>query len=192
MTAPAVPVGPRPTQARAQATRERILDVTAELLVAHGAEGVTMTEVADGAGVSIGSLYRWFPAQTSVIRALAERHLRTQRSAALEAVVVGGPPLARLERALRAYLGSAEDELVVQLLRAIAADPALRELDRDDTRRNAGLLTEAVGLDPGRSAAVGLVIDLAGHLVADLGERPRAERDAAVETFVRMAQAALE
>lgn len=191
MTGAAVPVGPSPTQARARATRERILDVAAELLVVHGADGVTMTAVADGAQVSIGSLYRWFPAQRSVIRALAERHLLRQRAAALEAVDAPGPALERLERALRGYLASVDDPLVVQIRRAVAADPALRELDRADTRANALLLTEAVGLRPSRSAAVELVIDLAGHLVADLGERTSAQRPEAVETFVRMARAAL-
>jgi AcrR family transcriptional regulator len=186
-----VPAGPLPTQARAQATRARILDVAAELLVERGADGVTMTDVADRAQVSIGSLYRWFPAQPSLVRALAHRHLAAQRAAALEAVGTPGPAMDRLERALRAYLGSADDPLVVQLVRAISSDAGLRELDRDDTRVNANLLTEAVGLPPDRAAAVGLVIDLAGHLIVDLAERTQPEREAAVATFVRMARAAL-
>lgn len=191
MTVPGVPVGRAPTQARARITHDRILDVAADLLVERGPSGVTMTDLADRAGVSIGSLYRWFPAQSSVVRSLAERHLQLQRVAAFEAIGTDGAPLERLERALRSYLAAADDPLVVQIIRSISSDPALESLDREDTGTNARLLAAAVGLPDDRIGAVEVVIDLAGHLIPQLAERSPGGRAEVTETFVRMARAAL-
>ncbi len=61
-----------PTQRRAQRRVERILDAADAVL---GREGVLGTRpVAEAAGVSIGSLYHWFPDKESIALALALRH----------------------------------------------------------------------------------------------------------------------
>ena len=50
----------RPRQARSKDTVEAILAATARVLVKQGFDGLTTNAVAEGAGVSIGSLYQYF------------------------------------------------------------------------------------------------------------------------------------
>ncbi|MFT4625949.1 MAG: AcrR family transcriptional regulator [Myxococcota bacterium] len=64
----------RPKQARSRATVEAILDATAELLVRHGLDALTTNHVADRAGVSVGSVYQYFPNKSSLVAGLVERH----------------------------------------------------------------------------------------------------------------------
>ncbi|MCZ2528103.1 TetR family transcriptional regulator [Streptomyces sp. NPDC059506] len=53
-----------PTSAEQRARYLRILEVAAELASDKGLERVQMHEVAKGAGVAIGTLYRYFPSKT--------------------------------------------------------------------------------------------------------------------------------
>jgi AcrR family transcriptional regulator len=63
-----------PSQERSQATVDAILDATARLLEQHGYARLTTNHVARKAGISIGSLYQYFPNKESLCHALAERH----------------------------------------------------------------------------------------------------------------------
>ena len=60
-----------PAQDRARQTVESILDATAQLL--DGDESVSTNRIAERAGVSIGSLYQYFPNATAIFAAIAER-----------------------------------------------------------------------------------------------------------------------
>lgn len=76
MRSKTVAVDPRksPTQARAKALVEAILDATARVLVEEGFAGTTTNRVAQCAGVSIGSLYQYFPNREALVAAVARRH----------------------------------------------------------------------------------------------------------------------
>jgi AcrR family transcriptional regulator len=63
-----------PTQSRARETVAVIVEAAGQLLVKHGREGVTTNQVADRAGVSIGSLYQYFSGKESIFGALQEQH----------------------------------------------------------------------------------------------------------------------
>ena len=65
----------QPTQARAQETVEAILSAAKRVLVKDGYEKTTTNRVADVAGVSIGSLYQYFPSKAALVSALVERHM---------------------------------------------------------------------------------------------------------------------
>jgi AcrR family transcriptional regulator len=65
----------RPAQRRSTETVERILDVAARLFDERGYRGTTTNHVAAEAGISIGSLYQYFPNKDALLVALAERHL---------------------------------------------------------------------------------------------------------------------
>lgn len=69
-------VSPRkkPSQERAQATVDAILAATAHILVSEGFEKLSTNKVAAKAGVSIGSLYQYFPSKEALVAALGERH----------------------------------------------------------------------------------------------------------------------
>ena len=63
-----------PLQARAEQTVASLLDAAAQEIADSGYESATLTAVASRAGVSIGSLYQYFPDKPAVARALAERY----------------------------------------------------------------------------------------------------------------------
>lgn len=65
----------RPRQERAKATVETILEASARILVKRGFDGFTTNEVATAAGVSIGSLYQYFPNKEALVAALIEKHV---------------------------------------------------------------------------------------------------------------------
>lgn len=57
----------KPRQARAQATVDAILQASAHILVGQGFEGFNTNAVAERAGVSVGSLYQYFPNKEAII-----------------------------------------------------------------------------------------------------------------------------
>ncbi len=64
----------KPLQARAQATVEALLEASAHILASAGYEALTTNHVAERAGVSIGSLYQYFPSKEAIIGELVDRH----------------------------------------------------------------------------------------------------------------------
>lgn len=64
-----------PRQARSRATVETILQAGARILSDEGWAGFTTNKVADLAGVSIGSLYQYFPDKLSLVDAIRRGHL---------------------------------------------------------------------------------------------------------------------
>ncbi|OON40587.1 TetR family transcriptional regulator [Izhakiella australiensis] len=65
----------RPRQARAKATLEAIFQATTQVLIAEGPYRLTTTRVAERAGVSIGSMYQYFPHKQALFYALNENYL---------------------------------------------------------------------------------------------------------------------
>ena len=65
----------RPKQERSRATVEAILEAAARILVQEGLQQATTNRIAEVAGVSIGSLYQYFPNKESLVRALLEQHV---------------------------------------------------------------------------------------------------------------------
>lgn len=63
-----------PQQSRGQQRLDLILDTAAELFAETGYEAATTNALADRAGISIGSLYRYFPDKDAILRALASRY----------------------------------------------------------------------------------------------------------------------
>lgn len=67
-----------PTQSRSKITVEAILQATTHILLAGGTNALTTNHVAERAGVSIGSLYQYFPNKESLIAALIEQHVQQE------------------------------------------------------------------------------------------------------------------
>jgi AcrR family transcriptional regulator len=65
----------KPTQARSKATVDAILAAAAQVLRAKGYAAATTDRIAERAGVSVGSLYQYFPNKDVILVALAERHI---------------------------------------------------------------------------------------------------------------------
>lgn len=64
-----------PRQERARRTVEAILEAAAQVFERRGYAAGTTDAIAERAGVSIGSLYQYFPNKDAILVALAERHL---------------------------------------------------------------------------------------------------------------------
>jgi AcrR family transcriptional regulator len=108
----------RPGRPRSQSARRAILAAALELAGEHGPQGLTMGGLAQRAGVSKETLYRWWRSKTEVL---------------LEALTAYGeqtipvPDTGRLERDLRGFLratAAALDSPTRRILRILAAEAA--------------------------------------------------------------------
>ena len=64
-----------PVQARSAASVDAILEATIQVLLQVGKERLTTTKVALRAGVSVGTLYQYFPNKSALLKAALKRHL---------------------------------------------------------------------------------------------------------------------
>ena len=64
-----------PVQARSAASVEALLEATIQVLLNVGKERLTTTKVALRAGVSVGTLYQYFPNKSALLQASLRRHL---------------------------------------------------------------------------------------------------------------------
>jgi AcrR family transcriptional regulator len=64
-----------PVQARSAASVDAILEATIQVLLSVGKERLTTTRVALRAGVSVGTLYQYFPNKSALLQAALKRHL---------------------------------------------------------------------------------------------------------------------
>lgn len=97
----------KPRQARAQATVDAILQASAHILVGQGFEGFNTNAVAERAGVSVGSLYQYFPNKEAIIAEM----VRAKRARLLHG----------LQAAELAYRDSALPEALAALVAATIA-----------------------------------------------------------------------
>jgi AcrR family transcriptional regulator len=142
-------------QERAHLTVEAILEAAAQVFESHGYARATTNRIAERAGISIGSLYQYFPNKDAILVALAQRHLaegmavmwpqvqRLSGEESWEEVLPGiveamvqmhavAPMLhrclfeeTRLPKAVRDELEALEDALIEITATAIAADPSI-------------------------------------------------------------------
>lgn len=105
--AAAARVSPRklPRQRRAEATVEAILEAAAQLVAQRGLAGFNTNAVAERAGVSIGSLYQYFPNKDAIMAALIARQHDRQVQGLLEVLSV--PPQGMLEDRVRVLVRAA-------------------------------------------------------------------------------------
>ncbi|MFD9318909.1 TetR/AcrR family transcriptional regulator [Streptomyces sp. NPDC060053] len=65
----------KPSQVRAELTRERILTAAAHVFAEHGYAAGTTNRIAERARISIGSLYQYFPNKDAILAELLVRHI---------------------------------------------------------------------------------------------------------------------
>ncbi|HWP67413.1 MAG TPA: TetR/AcrR family transcriptional regulator [Candidatus Limnocylindria bacterium] len=65
----------RPSQARSRETVAAIVEAAARIFAAEGYAGATTNRIAEAAGVSVGSLYEYFPNKDALLVALIEAHV---------------------------------------------------------------------------------------------------------------------
>ncbi len=107
-----------PKQRRARQTVDAILDAVVRVLKREGFGAVTTNRIAEVAGVSIGSVYQYFPDKQAIFVALHQRHIDQ-----IDRMV---------ETKLVEHAGSSLDELMHAMIEGMidahTADPELYEL----------------------------------------------------------------
>ena len=113
-----------PRQERSRATVEAILDAAARVFAGLGYAATTTNKVAARAGVSIGSLYEYFPSKDALLVALVERHM----SAGEEILSAAIPALDALRLPPRQPLGGVVEAIVRTMVEFHAHDRALHRV----------------------------------------------------------------
>lgn len=119
----------RASQARSRATVEALVEATARILVRDGFDQASTNRIARAAGVSIGSLYQYFPSKEALVAAVIERHNRELTEVVRRALAeVEGQPL---EPSVR--------RLIAAAVEAHRLDPRLHRVLSEQTPRTGAL-----------------------------------------------------
>jgi AcrR family transcriptional regulator len=149
-----------PVQERAQVTVEAMLDAAVKLLKRRGASLLTTNRIAATAGVSIGSLYQYFPNKRAVFIALHERHV-----AQVDRIMHR-----RMAKSTEIALEELISSLIDGMIEAHTVDPELSELLQAEVpHRAAGTLDFSVRLHGAfRKALAAHARELGGRIDLDM------------------------
>jgi AcrR family transcriptional regulator len=117
---------PRPMRADAQRNYQRLLSAAAAAFAEHGADDVSLEEIARRAGVGIGTLYRHFPTRQALLEAVYREQVEAVRAAAEKQLRSDAPgeALAAWLRALVDF-SSTKHSLTTALLATMDRDSEL-------------------------------------------------------------------
>jgi AcrR family transcriptional regulator len=90
-------------QAHRREVRDAILDTAATLVAQHGIRGVTMSQIAEQAGIGRATLYKYFSGVEPILIAWHERHVAEHLEHLTRLRDQPGEPAGRLESVLHAY-----------------------------------------------------------------------------------------
>ena len=124
-----------PMQQRALEKREMILSVTAKLLGTVGQDDLTTILIANKTGISVGTLYHYFPNKYSILFALSQRWLNEIDYAlddidnfSLKDVSLRDFTNYSIDRMLNVYT---DQEGILPLVQLMSGVPELKELDEE-------------------------------------------------------------
>lgn len=105
-----------PVQTRSSVTFEAILTAAIQVLLKQGYAKFTTARVADRAGVSVGSLYQYFPNKQALIREIVRRHVQRLTDAICEvALDTTRTPGEVLQRAVEAFFRAKLQNLPISI-----------------------------------------------------------------------------
>jgi len=106
------------SQERSRATVDALLEATARILILDGFDRASTNRIAERAGVSVGSLYQYFPGKDALVAAVIDRHREE-----LSEVARGA-----LEKASTQPIKQAVRTLVAAAIEAHRIDPRLHRV----------------------------------------------------------------
>jgi len=186
-TRPSAPIASRrqPKQARSNDLVAAILEAALQVLAKEGARRFTTTRVAERAGVSIGSVYQYFPNKASILFRLQSDEWR-QTTEMLSRILedTRQPPLERLRVLVHAFIRSECDEAEVRTALAAAA-PLYRDAPEAHEARASGnrtvqrFMAEALpsASKATRTLAAELITTTLGAVGKEFSESPRTPRE---------------
>lgn len=114
-----------PTQERSWATYHAILEATTHILIEQGYKTLTTNHVADRAGVSIASLYQYFPNKESLVATLHTDHAKQTRNTINEI----------LKKAKNSSTATMIDLFVDAMVKAHSDNPELHRVFQEEIPR---------------------------------------------------------
>jgi len=155
----------QPRQARSAELVAAVLDAAVQVLAKEGAQRFTTARVAEKAGVSVGSLYQYFPNKAAILFRLQSDEWR-QTTDLLRVILedVQRPPLERLRTLVHAFIRSECDEARMRVALNDAA-PLYRDAPEARAARASGDRTVQVFMREALPKASEASRALAGDLI---------------------------
>ncbi|MER9198317.1 TetR family transcriptional regulator [Mesorhizobium sp. M0019] len=155
----------QPRQARSTELVAAILQAAVQVLAKEGAQRFTTARVAEKAGVSVGSLYQYFPNKAAILFRLQSDEWR-QTTSLLRDILedIRKPPLDRLRDLVHAFLRSECDEAAVRVALDDAA-PLYRDAPEAQAARASGDRTIQLFMQEALPNASQVTRELAGDLI---------------------------
>jgi AcrR family transcriptional regulator len=171
----------RPKQARSTDLVAAILEAAAQVLAKEGAPRFTTARVAERAGVSVGSIYQYFPNKAAILFRLQSDEWR-QTSDLLRVILEGvrRPPFERLRDLVHAFIRSECEEAAMRVALNDAAPlyrdaPEAREARASGDRTMQVFMREALpeALESTRGLAAELITTTLSKVGKHFSESPR-------------------
>lgn len=171
----------QPKQARSNDLVAAILEAAAQVLAKEGAARFTTARVAERAGVSVGSVYQYFPNKAAILFRLQSDEWR-QTSAMLADTLADDvhPPLERLRSLVHGFIRSECDEADMRVALDDAAPlyrdaPEAREAKASGEQAFHAFMREALpeADDATRTMAVALIVSTLSAVGKDFSSSPR-------------------
>ena len=162
---PSISSRKQPQQARSTELVAAILDAAGQVLAKEGAQRFTTARVAEKAGVSVGSLYQYFPNKAAILFRLQSDEWR-QTTELLRGILedASRPPLERLRALVHAFIRSECDEAAVRVALDDAA-PLYRDAPEAHEARASGDRTVEAFMQEALPDASEATRALAGDLI---------------------------
>jgi AcrR family transcriptional regulator len=181
----------QPKQARSTGLVAAILEAAVQVLAREGAQRFTTARVAEKAGVSIGSLYQYFPNKAAILFRLQSDEWR-QTTGMLRGILEDAeqPPLQRLRQLVHAFIRSECEEADIRVALDDAAPlyrdaPEAAEAKASGQRTFEAFMREALpkASEATRAVAANLIKKTMSAAGKDFSESPRTPQE--IEAYAR-------
>ena len=182
-----------PSQQRSKEKYEQVLLSAKELIGQKGNDLVTMKEISKHSGVTLPSIYQYFPDKTAILQAIMEDYFSQVRET-LVTLLKDCDSMQVLSEQLNSgidiFYALVKDEPVVSVLWAsLQASVSLRELDAKDSAINAGIITDKIFSIIGElrkdeiRTSVTLLVNMIGATVRLAATMPEQQGEAIIEEY---------
>ncbi len=166
----------QPRQQRARATVDAILRASAELFANAGYAGTTTNKIAARAGVSVGSLYQYFPGKDAILSTLFQQHHAEMTASVHGSLALLADPSVPLHDAFAELLErmvavhEQDPDLVMALSEENLHLAGAHKHHEDEERRFVAITAEILAGRPDvragdHKAMAHLLVEATGHLV---------------------------
>lgn len=180
-----------PIQKRSREKYDAILASAKTLIGARGNDSVSMREIAKAAELPISSIYQYFPDKSAILGAIMQSYFETIRELIikfLEDCKTTDDVQQGISNGINLYYSLFKnDEALASLWAGMQANNELKEMDAEDSRINAQLITETISsIIPAKGekeiySAVLILIHMAGMTVRLALSIPAEEGDRLVD-----------